>query len=171
MKNPLLQNQVKDGLQTWYVALCSQVLPKWSKGGLEFTLKLLLWQGQICSLVILYEKVLEHRSLCKYLGFLHKNWCVYRHLNEYMKISEYKRSLLFFDQHISYFSIFKYLLRSHWANYNTLSYRTSRVGKTKLCSDGPCCMINMASSPIYIIWTLKIFFTRTNWQTALKLGM
>ena len=93
--------------------------------------------------------MLEHRSLCKYLRFLHKNWCVYSHLNEYMKISEYKRSMLFFDQCISYFSIFKYLLRSHWANYNTLSYRASRVGKTKLCSDGPCCMINMASSPIY----------------------
>ena len=46
-----------------------------------------------------------------------------------------------------------------------------RDGATKCCSNDPGHMTKMAAMPIYMVNTLKIFFSRTKGPMTLKLGM
>ena len=98
LKNLLLQNQLTDNLETWYVALCMWVLPR--------LFKLSPW----LDLDPFYAKVkFGHIGFCwekmKIIYFLETiaalGLKVARsiQLNEFMKLGEYQRSRSFFDLH------------------------------------------------------------------------
>ena len=74
---------------------------------------------------------------------------VYSHLNEYIKICEYKRARSLFDPGMSHIlTISNYLLKSHLANHNQISYRAFRVEGTNISSNGRGHVTNMAAMPL-----------------------
>ena len=151
LKNLLLQNQLTNDLETWYVALCMWVLPR--------LFKLSPW----VDLDPFYAKVkFGHIGFCmgkvKIIYFLETiaalglklTWSI--QLNEFMKLGEYSRSRSFFDlgqRSLRFQSsnlFFSKTVRQFGTKVHMKAWR--RIGM-KISTNELGHMIKMAAMPIY----------------------
>ena len=127
LKNLLLQNQLTNDLETWYVALCMWVLPR--------VFKLSPW----VDLDIFYAKV-KFGHIGFYMG-KSENYLFFRtiaafglklawsiQLNEFMKLGEYSRSRSFFD--LGQRSL-RFQSSNSWAIWNQSSYESLKENRNE----------------------------------------